>query len=101
MKFTWDEEKRETNIKKHGIDFVDVCRLFASPFLTIPDERRDYGETRFIAFGYVDGRLMAVAYTKRIETTRIISARKANSREEKRFHEEIEDRLEAPRRDDG
>jgi uncharacterized DUF497 family protein len=101
MKFTWDEEKRKTNLKKHGIDFLDVCRLFESPFLTIPDERLDYGEARFIAFGHVDGRLMAVAYTKRIETIRMISARKANSREEKRFRKEIEDRLEAPRRDDG
>ncbi len=68
MKFEWDEEKRLANIAKHGIDFIDVCRLFDAPFLIAPDIRHNYGEDRSIAFGHVRERLMVVAFTKRQET---------------------------------
>lgn len=94
MKFEWDEEKRLANIAKHGVDFIDACRLFDAPFLNAPDSRHNYGEDRSIAFGHVRERLMVVAFTKRQETIRIISARKANEREKKKFENEIPHRLE-------
>ncbi len=94
MKFEWDDEKRLDNVAKHGIDFIDAARLFEGPFITMRDNRRDYGETRSIAFGRVEGRLMAVAFTKRQDIIRIISARKANDREQKRFKDKIADKLE-------
>jgi uncharacterized protein len=53
------------------------------------DARRDYGDTRVIAIGQVDGRLMVVVYTWRETARRIISARKANPREKRRFKAEI------------
>jgi uncharacterized DUF497 family protein len=101
MKFEWDEEKRLTNVVRHGVDFTDACRLFESPFVTMSDHRRDYGENRSIAFGHVDGRLIAVAFTKRQNIVRIISARKANDREKKRFQDAIADRLETDRFHEG
>jgi len=91
MNFEWDEEKRLVNVTKHGVDFLDACKLFDGPFLTREDSRRDYGETRHIAFGYVENRLIAVAFTKRKNLIRIISARKANGREKKEFEDTITD----------
>ena len=82
--------KKETeNIHKHGIDFATASRLWDEPVLEREDERRDYGETRILAFGKVDGRLIAVLYTRRGANRRIISARKANRREQRRFEAEI------------
>jgi uncharacterized DUF497 family protein len=51
-------------------------------------QRQNYGEDRFILLGMVQGRLLAVSYTMRDERVRIISARFAESRERRRYHEE-------------
>jgi uncharacterized DUF497 family protein len=101
MKFEWDEEKRLANVVKHGVDFTDACRLFEGPFMIMTDNRRDYGEIRSIAFGHVESRLIAAAFTKRQDIIRIISARKANDREKKRFKDAIADRLETDRFHEG
>lgn len=91
MKYTWDEKKRLANIKKHGIDFVDVPAMFDGDVVTIEDERFDYGETRFITFGLLKFRVIVVAHTENDEVIRIISARKATKNEEKNYFEEIRD----------
>jgi uncharacterized DUF497 family protein len=101
MKFEWDEEKRLANVVKHGVDFTDACRLFDGPFMLMTDNRRDYGAIRSIAFGHVESRLIAVAFTKRQDIIRIISVRKANDREKKRFKDAIADRLETDRFHEG
>ena len=94
VRFEWDEAKRKTNIAKHGIDFEDVPEMFASLMLVGPDVRKDYGEPRKIGFGFIRGRLMAVAFTEREpDSIRIISARKANQREETYYQETIADEL--------
>jgi len=92
VRFEWDEAKRAANLAKHGIDFVDALEMFAAPMLVRSDERKDYGEPRWQGLGIVQGRLMVVAYTKRgPNSVRIISLRKANSREEDFFQDAIED----------
>ncbi|MEK6801853.1 MAG: BrnT family toxin [Nitrospirota bacterium] len=88
--FQWDEAKRTANIAKHGIDFLDVPEIFTSLMLVGPDLRKDYGESRKIGFGYIRGRLMAVVFTERAKLIRIISARKANTREEARYQKAVE-----------
>lgn len=94
MRFEWDDAKRKVNIAKHGIDFLDVPEAFTSLMLVGPDARRDYGETRKIGFGFIRGRLMAVAFTERKPNLiRIISARKANKREEAYYQEAVADEL--------
>jgi uncharacterized protein len=94
VRFEWDEAKRHRNISKHGIDFVDVPEMFTSLMLVGTDNRKDYGETRSIGFGFIRGRLMAVTFTEREPNIiRIISARKANKREETYYKEAIEDEL--------
>ena len=94
MHFEWDEAKRKTNIAKHGIDFIDVPEMFGSLMLVGTDSRKDYGEPRKIGFGFIRGRLMAVAFTERAPNLiRIISARKANTREEASYQEAVADEL--------
>ncbi len=49
MEFEWDEEKRLSNLHKHGIDFVDVSAVFDGDMVTVEDDRHSYGEQRFVA----------------------------------------------------
>jgi uncharacterized protein len=89
MSYEWDERKRRTNVKKHGIDFIDVLELFDSDVVIIPDERFDYGEPHFIAIGILKNLVAVVAYTERDENIRIISARKATKNEQIYYFQEI------------
>ncbi len=67
MKFEWDENKRRTNIRKHGFDFRDAWKVFNAPMAIAPDTREDYGEERWIGVGMLDGQVVAVAFTERDE----------------------------------
>jgi uncharacterized protein len=92
MEFEWDEEKAALNIKRHGIDFEFAKLIFAGPVLEGPDDRMDYDEDRVIAIGIVDSLEIVVVYTWRGETRRLISARRANGKERKDYHQAISDR---------
>lgn len=89
MQVEWDEAKREENLRKHGIDFVGVEALFEGVTATIEDDRLDYGEQRFVTFGVMDGRVVAVVHTEQSDTIRIISIRKATKREEQSYYSTI------------
>ena len=86
-----DDTKRKSNIRQHGIDFVDAPIIFSGYTLTIEDDRYDYGEERFVTFGILDGRVVAVAHTETEELIRIISIRKATKYEEKAYFSQIPD----------
>jgi len=87
--FEWDPAKEEKNVRERDLDFTTASRIWVAPVLEKIDGRRDYGETRILAFGKIDGRLMAVLFTWRGAARRIISAQKANRREQRRFEAEI------------
>ena len=87
--FEWDPEKERINTTKHKVDFRAASRIWEGIVLESMDDRRDYGEIRIQALGEVDGRLMVVVFTWRGTTRRIISARKANPREQRRFEATI------------
>jgi hypothetical protein len=89
MKFEWDNQKRQSNAQKHGVDFVDIPKLFAGYVLTMLDQRFDYGEERFVTLGLLRGRVVVVAHTERKNSIRIISARKATKYEEKIYFSQI------------
>jgi uncharacterized protein len=91
--FEWDEQKRQANIEKHGIDFADISPLFSNPIVEFIDNRVDYGETRTILFGQIEQRVICVVYTQRGSVCRIISARKANKREQRKYYESISRRM--------
>jgi uncharacterized DUF497 family protein len=94
--FKWDPKKEALNIEKRNLDFASASQIWDGPIVAKVDERRDYGETRIIATGEFDGSVLVVVYTWRGETRRIISARKANSREKRLYEEEIARRGRAP-----
>ncbi|MGH7126671.1 MAG: BrnT family toxin [Stellaceae bacterium] len=87
MKFEWDEEKAALNLGKHGLDFEFAKLIFAGPVLEGPDNRQDYGEARLVAIGTVDGFEIVVVFTWREEARRLISARRANAKERKAYHQ--------------
>lgn len=85
MKIVFDTMKDTGNLKKHGISLAAAATIEWDDSLTWEDVRRDYGETRLCAIAYIGDRLHCVTYVERAGTRRIISLRKANSREEKRY----------------
>lgn len=91
MEFEWDEAKRLFNLGKHGIDFVDIPAVFAEEIITIEDNRFNYGEQRFVNFGLLQGRAIAIFHTERENCTRIISARKATKYEQRIYFEQLSD----------
>ena len=63
MQYEWDEVKRQRNIRKHRIDFADVKEVLGTEILTYIDSRYDYGEERYISFGFLKGKPTIVVYT--------------------------------------
>lgn len=88
MDFEWDMAKSDSCQISRNFDFAYVISIFLDPdLLTEKDQRWDYGEERFQAIGLLEGRIFVVIYTKRSMAIRIISARRANRREVKRYEE--------------
>ena len=76
----WDEDKRRTNIQKHGLDFADAKDLDWDNATYIEDTRFPYSEPRYWAFALWRRRLHLVAFCRRGNKVRIISFRKASGR---------------------
>jgi uncharacterized DUF497 family protein len=90
MHFEWDVAKNLINIRKHGIDFVDVVDMFNHPMLTLSDDSQRYAEERWIAMGWIQTTIGVVVYTEKCgDTIRIISARKATKHEVKRYEQRL------------
>jgi uncharacterized DUF497 family protein len=78
------------NQAKHGVSLALAEVLFSGPHMSVADRRFDYGETRQIAFGFINKRLFVCVYTDRDGERRVISLRKANTREVRRYGEKVE-----------
>jgi uncharacterized protein len=91
MRFTWDPNKNRKNIIDHSIDFYDVPSMFDYPMLTTVDNRKNYGEERWVGIGFLKGIIAVIDYTEddESEEIRIISARKATKYERFKFKEKI------------
>ncbi|KAA8985149.1 BrnT family toxin [Halospina sp. K52047b] len=87
MDIDFDPGKDITNQAKHGVSLAQAEELEWEELLAIPDKRDDYGEQRYIGYAPIGRRLYCVVFTDRSLTRRIISLRKANSREVKRYVE--------------
>lgn len=89
MEFEWDDAKDRANRAKHGIGLAFGALVLADPdVLSVVDDRRDYSEARTISLGAVAGRVYLVVHTRRNERVRIIGVRKANVREQERYHQD-------------
>ena len=96
MIFEWGETKNRSNIRKHGFDFLDAEEMFRDVLVVDADTRKDYGENRWTGLGMVGRRVAHVVFAETaLGTIRIISLRKAISREWKEYEKAIQDRLEA------
>jgi uncharacterized protein len=86
MKFEWDDGKAEANFQKHGVLFSIATAVFddEGAFEEL-DLTMDYGEERWIIVGRSEDGLMAVVFTMRGESYRIISARKATKHEKQDY----------------
>ena len=58
MRLTWDPAKRAKTLAERGLGFADAAAVFARVTVEIEDRRRDYGETRIICFGLLEGRMV-------------------------------------------
>jgi uncharacterized DUF497 family protein len=85
IRFEWDEAKRKSNLRRHGIDFVGCEAVFEAYTLTVEDTRFDYGERRFVTLGLLEGRVVAVVHTESALKIRIISIRKATRHEQEAY----------------
>ncbi|CAN5541076.1 BrnT family toxin [soil metagenome] len=89
MIFEWDQDKAESNFKKHKIAFEEAESVFCDPLsLTIPDPEHSVDEFRFVDIGISkNNRLLIIAYTEREDRIRIITARKATKTERQKYEE--------------
>ena len=85
MDIEFDPAKDQANIDKHGVTLALAADIEWSDVLCMPDDRRDYGEVREIGFTVIGQRLYVVVFVQRGQTMRIVSLRKANSREVKAY----------------
>ncbi len=85
----FDPAKRLRTLEQRGLDFLDAETVFAGPTIEVPDRRRDYGEVRIVCVGWLRGRAVIVVYTERNGLWHIISMRKTNEREQRRFFPDL------------
>lgn len=85
MIITYDPKKRLETLENRRLDFEDAAKVFAGKHFQMEDDRRDYGETRWISVGRLNRQLVVVVWTVRGNARRIISMRKCNARERKRY----------------
>ena len=85
MRIEFDEAKRADTIRARGLDMARAADLFSGATLTVDDDRRDYGEARFITIGFLDDAMVVLVWTPRGNARRVISMRKANERERRLY----------------
>ncbi len=85
VRITFDPAKRALTIEHRGLDFADAAKVFEGRHATALDDRRDYGEARFITAGYLAGRVVVIVWTPREGTRRVISMRYAHGKEIERW----------------
>lgn len=88
----WDETKRQANLDKHGLDFVDAVMVLESPYRLDVESVRS-GEQRMQSFAYVFDVLavLTVVYTTRKDALRIVSFRPASEDERSAYHGWLEE----------
>ena len=85
METSFDEKKRKITLEERGLDFADAGKIFTGVTLTVEDDRKDYGEVRYQTIGRLSRSTVMVVWTPRGEARHIISMRKCNDREKRRF----------------
>jgi uncharacterized protein len=87
---SWDEAKRQATLRERGLDFADADLVFEGKSITLPDDRQDYGEARFITAGWLHARFVVIVWTAREGGRRIISMRHGHADEEQYYREQMD-----------
>ncbi len=85
LRVTFDNAKRARTLAERGLDFADADKVFEGPVFTQEDDRYEYTEPRFQTYGFLDGRLVMLAWTPIPDGIHVISMRKCNDREQRKF----------------
>ena len=85
MRFIWHEPKRQANLKKHGVDFVDAERVFTGSTFTFEADREDYGEQRWVTLGLLGMKVIVIVHIETKDEIRVISMREADNDEQLLF----------------
>jgi uncharacterized DUF497 family protein len=85
MKVEFDPIKRNLTLAERGLDFLDAPIVIENAVTTFEDTRFEYEETRLVTYGLLNRRLIAVVWVEIEGGMRVISMRKANNREQKRY----------------
>jgi uncharacterized DUF497 family protein len=83
--YTWDEAKRDSNLRKHGLDFADAPAVLEGDSYTAEDTSLQYSERRYNAIGEFHNIVVSVTYTEQNDEIRIISFRRASRQETRDF----------------
>jgi len=89
MRFTWHDAKRESNLRNHGLDFIDAPKVFAGATFTYEDNRFEYDEQRFVTLGLLRGVVVSIVHTETPSRIHIISFRKATKHEQAIFFKNL------------
>ena len=85
MTISYDPAKRDRTLAERGLDFADAAAVIDGAVWEFIDDRTDYGEVRVTTIGFLRERMVVVVWTQRDEDRHIISMRKANEREQRRY----------------
>ena len=85
MHITYDPAKNQRNIRERGLPFDLAAEFEFESALIDVDSRREYSETRYVALGWLHGRLHVLCFAETADGIRVISFHKANDREVKRY----------------
>ena len=89
MRFTWHEPKRQLTLQKRGLDFAQAEQVFMGPTFTFEDDRRDYGEQRWVTLGLLGDKVVVIVHTESEDEIRVISMREANKNEQLLFFSNV------------
>ena len=89
MRLEFDPIKSARNERERGLPFAAAIHLFDRARIEWEDRRKDYGEVRISTLGEIEGAIYFVSFTRRGETVRIISFRRANGRETRRYRKHV------------
>jgi hypothetical protein len=85
MRFSWHEPKRQATLHKRGLDFAQAEQVFRGPTFTFEDDRKDYGEQRWVTLGLLREKVVVMVHTESEDEIHIISMREADKDEQLLF----------------
>ncbi|MCB8921901.1 MAG: BrnT family toxin [Ardenticatenaceae bacterium] len=82
MRISWHEPKRQITLNKRGLDFNDAEQVFLGATFTFEDDRKDYGEQRWVTLGLLREKVVVIVHTESEDEIRVISMREADKDEQ-------------------